>query len=115
MTPDAARALLVEKRRETVARLRGLDESWADIVESARDANIDDEHDPEGSTVAVARAQVSSLADEGRGRLAAIDAALARVETGTFGVCERCGATIQDGRLEARPTATRCVTCAAAR
>ncbi|MCI0154909.1 TraR/DksA family transcriptional regulator [Dermacoccus nishinomiyaensis] len=115
MTPDAARALLVEKRRETVARLRGLDESWADIVESARDANIDDEHDPEGSTVAVARAQVSSLADEGRGRLAAIDAALARVETGTFGVCERCGATIPDGRLEARPTATRCVTCAAAR
>ncbi len=115
MTPDAARALLVEKRRETVARLRGLDESWADIVESARDANIDDEHDPEGSTVAVARAQVSSLADEGRGRLAAIDAALARVDTGTFGVWERCGATIPDARLEARPTATRCVTCAAAR
>ena len=115
MTPDAARALLVEKRRETVARLRGLDESWADIVESARDANIDDEHDPEGSTVAVARAQVSSLADEGRGRLAAIDAALARVDMGTFGVCERCGATIPDARLEARPTATRCVTCAAAR
>lgn len=115
MTPDAARALLVEKRRETVARLRGLDESWADIVESARDANIDDEHDPEGSTVAVARAQVSSLADEGRGRLAAIDAALARVDTGTFGVCERCGAAIPDARLEARPTATRCVTCAAAR
>ena len=115
MTPDAARALLVEKRRETVARLRGLDESWADIVESARDANIDDEHDPEGSTVAVARAQVSSLADEGRGQLAAIDAAIARVDTGTFGVCERCGATITDARLEARPTATRCVTCAAAR
>lgn len=115
MTPDAARALLVEKRRETVARLRGLDESWADIVESARDANIDDEHDPEGSTVAVARAQVSSLADEGRGQLAAIDAAIARADTGTFGVCERCGATIPDGRLEARPTATRCVTCAAAR
>ena len=99
MTPDAARALLVEKRRETVARLRGLDESWADIVESARDANIDDEHDPEGSTVAVARAQVSSLADEGRGRLAAIDAALARVDTGTFGAVSYTHLTLPTKRI----------------
>lgn len=112
MTPDDARALLFERRRETVERLAGLDASWADIVESARGANIDDEHDPEGSTVAVARAQVSSLADDGRTQLDEIDAALARVDAGTYGVCERCGQPIPDGRLEARPTATRCVTCA---
>lgn len=115
MNPAEARALLAAKREETVVRLRGLDESFTDIVESARDANIDDEHDPEGSTVAVARAQVSSLAEDGRAQLSEIAAALARVDAGTFGVCERCGGAIPDARLEARPTAARCVTCAAAR
>lgn len=65
MTFDA-RAALLAKRAETTQRLKGLDESFADIVESVRDSNLDDEHDPEGSTVAVSRAQVASLAQEGR-------------------------------------------------
>ncbi len=40
-----------------------------------------------------------------------IDEALARIENGTFGECEDCGDPIEVKRLEARPTATLCVSC----
>jgi DnaK suppressor protein len=43
-----------------------------------------------------------------------IDAALARIEAGTYGVCVTCGAAIPEERLELRPFAGRCVACTAA-
>lgn len=46
-------------------------------------------------------------------RLADIDAAVARLRSGEYGRCERCGGPIGRERLEALPTATRCVKCQA--
>lgn len=112
MDPEVARTNLLEKRADAIRRLRGLDASFADIVEAARDSNLDDEHDPEGTTVAVSRAQVSSLASETRQQLDAIDAALERVADGSYGVCSRCGQRIADARLDALPVTTTCVDCA---
>ena len=43
-----------------------------------------------------------------------IDAALARVEAGTYGICVRCDAPISDARLGALPETPLCRTCAAA-
>src|SRR3954462_13567707 len=43
-----------------------------------------------------------------------LDAALARIEAGTYGSCVRCGSAMPEGRLERRPFAGRCVTCTAA-
>ncbi len=40
-----------------------------------------------------------------------VDEALRRIEEGTFGECEECGEDIEVRRLEARPTATLCVSC----
>jgi DnaK suppressor protein len=42
---------------------------------------------------------------------AEVMAALARVEDGSYGKCVDCGQPVPDGRLEARPTTTRCVAC----
>ena len=42
-----------------------------------------------------------------------IDAALARIEDGTFGECEECGELISVGRLRARPVTTLCIECKA--
>ena len=42
-----------------------------------------------------------------------IDAALGRIEDGTYGVCPKCGDTISDERLIAVPEAALCRTCAA--
>jgi DnaK suppressor protein len=43
--------------------------------------------------------------------LAQIDAALARIEAGTFGTCTNCGKPIAEERLEARPWASLCIDC----
>ncbi|WP_238694222.1 TraR/DksA family transcriptional regulator [Nocardioides daphniae] len=79
------------------------------------DTNADDEHDPEGATIAFERSQVAALATQARRQLEEVDEALARVDAGTYGVCERCGGPIPAARLEARPLARTCVTCPAAR
>jgi RNA polymerase-binding transcription factor DksA len=84
------------------------------MVAASRDSNADDEHDPEGATIAFERAQLASVLDLSERDLGEVDAALARVEAGTYGGCERCGVPISPARLDARPTARRCITCASA-
>jgi RNA polymerase-binding transcription factor DksA len=48
-----------------------------------------------------------------RHHLAELDAAVERVDAGTYGVCERCGGLIGDARLDALPAARTCIECAA--
>jgi RNA polymerase-binding transcription factor DksA len=42
-----------------------------------------------------------------------IIAALARIEAGSYGLCDKCGTEIAPARLIALPTATKCINCAA--
>ena len=106
------RARLEEEQRRTRSLLAELDEDFAGVVDAARDSNADDEHDPEGATIAFERQQVDALIRRSRAHLVEIDRALARLEGGTYGTCERCGAAIPQARLEIRPTASTCVACA---
>ena len=107
----APRRLLEAQREETLGRLAALTDDFAGVVAASRDTNADDEHDPEGATIAFERSQVDALVRDSRLRLAEIDAALERLEAGTYGVCETCGRPIVPGRLEVRPTARTCVGC----
>ena len=109
MSPEEVRALLDAQRADAMARLAGLQDSKDDLVDAARDSNVDDEHDPEGATIAFERAQVDALAADVARRLAEIDAAESRLEDGTYGICLVGGEPISDERLAARPTATTCV------
>ena len=109
--PDA-RDRLQSLRAATVETLAALERTHRSVVDSSRDSNADDEHDPEGATIAFERAQVEALARDAAARIASIDAALGRIDAGTYGVCVVCGQAIPEGRLEARPTATSCVACA---
>ena len=84
------------------------------LIQDSVGANADDEHDPEGATIAFERAQLSSLLGAAERRLAEIDRTVANLDAGTYGLCERCGQPIAAERLAARPTATTCVTCASA-
>ncbi len=82
------------------------------MVAASRDTNADDEHDPEGATIAFERSQVDALVRQARARLPEVDAALERIAEGIYGVCLECGRPIAAARLEARPTAATCVECA---
>ena len=112
MSPERARALLASEREGTLGRLARLQEEHAGFVEASLNSNADDEHDPEGTTIAFERSQVGALITQARERLREVEAALERVEAGSYGTCARCGRTIPDERLEARPTAAYCVACA---
>ena len=113
MTGFDPRTALEEERAHTRARLADLTGDHASIVEASRDSNADDEHDPEGATIAFERSQVAALVRQARQHLGEVDAALRRVDDATYGVCERCGASIAPARLEARPVARTCVACPA--
>ena len=113
MTADAsARALLEAERHGALYRLAALDREHAGIVEAVGSANADDEHDPEGATIAFERQHVAALLTQAREQLSRVDAALRRVDDGSYGRCERCGKPIPPARLAARPTATTCIDCA---
>ncbi len=55
---------------------------------------------------------VDAIGNETAQSIRDIQAALTRIEDGTYGQCEACGEDIGQGRLEAIPEATRCVNCA---
>ena len=110
-----ARELLTADRAATLERLGDLEADVALIVEASEGSNADDEHDPEGSTIAYERAQTSALAEQAVTHLREIAAAVQRLDDGTYGVCEVCGDAIPPERLEARPTARNCVAHAARR
>jgi RNA polymerase-binding transcription factor len=107
-----ARELLAEARAETEARVAGLEREFRQILDAAGAAGDDDEHDPEGATVAFERQHVAALLAGAREHLAQIDEARQRLAAGTYGRCERCGEPIGAGRLAARPMAARCLACA---
>nr|WP_171783112.1 TraR/DksA C4-type zinc finger protein [Isoptericola halotolerans] len=98
-------ARLAEVEARIAAQRRLVD----DIVGVVRDENVDDEHDPEGATLAWERQQAAALAAEAAVERDELVAALDRVAAGTYGVCAVCGRQIPTGRLEVRPAATRCV------
>jgi DnaK suppressor protein len=54
-----------------------------------------------------------ALRDRATQQLELVDAALARLEDGTFGTCLRCGKAIAPARLEALPWAAHCIDCQA--
>jgi DnaK suppressor protein len=107
------RAWLERDRADLTTRVLTLQQSFDEMVAASRDSNADDEHDPEGATIAFERAQVVALLKQATADLDELDEAVRRVDEGTYGVCERCGRPIAPARLEVRPAARRCVGCAA--
>ena len=99
-------------RRETLAQIDALTREFDEVVAASRSSNADDEHDPEGATIAFERQQVAALLGQARRRLADVDEALLRAQAGGYGVCESCLQPIAPERLAARPQARTCITCA---
>lgn len=112
MRKSRRRGRLDAEREETLKRLSNLQKDYLAVVAASVDSNADDEHDPEGATIAFERSQIGSLVRQAQVHLAEIDGALTRLETGTYGICEQCGRAIGEDRIEVRPVARMCIECA---
>src|SRR6266700_6562691 len=110
---ESARELLLAEQARARLRVAALEREFAGLAEAASSAGADDEHDPEGATLAFERQHAAALLAAAREQVAAADAALRRLAAGRYGVCERCGQPIGAGRLTARPAALTCIRCAA--
>ena len=97
-------AYLADVERATAAAL--------ELTDDAAGQDIADEDSfGEGDTVSVERDRLTVVANDAQARVAEIDAALSRVDAGTYGTCESCGDPIPAARLEVLPEATLCVGC----
>jgi DnaK suppressor protein len=109
---DPAEVLLAERAR-ALRRVAALEREFAELAAATSAGGTDDEHDPEGATLAFERQHAAALLAQARDQQAAIEAALVRVREGRYGLCDRCGQPIGDDRLAARPAALTCIRCAA--
>ena len=104
---------LATRKMELEARL---------VVLAGRMAGIEDEldgpHAQDWEELAVEREGDEVLEEmglSGQAEVRRIQAALARIAAGTYGICAKCGAEIGDARLNAVPEGPLCRTCAGAR
>jgi len=106
-------------KRRLVAERTGILEERRRLLEDTSRARVatsggedGDQRQQSGSgSEALDREVELSLEDNADHLLAAIDSALARLEAGTYGNCERCENAIGPERLEALPWATKCIDC----
>ena len=105
-------SVLAAERRRALDSVQALNEDLASMIAASESSNADDEHDPEGATIAWERAQVRALLEQARRRLDDVDRALQQVGDGTYGDCLRCGRPIGTERLAARPASRTCILCA---
>ena len=104
---DELREQLLERRRNLARRV-------SRIQADRRHEREPLDRDPDEQSLQLENDEVLDALDETeREELRAIDAALARIEQGSYGTCTACQGTIAPERLRALPTATTCRACAA--
>lgn len=111
-------ALKIEQHR---ARLEEMRARLAQDLQQARETRLSNLPPPDEPSYSNHLADEGSLTYQQEENLAVerhlerqlgeVEAALARVEDGTYGICEHCGRPIDEERLEALPTATWCIDC----
>ncbi len=108
------RAALVAELERAREQAAALTRQFDDIVAAAELSNADDEHDPEGTTIAFERSQVSALLKQVQHDIVALERTLADLDDGAHdvGMCEQCTRPIGIERLVALPATRRCVRCA---
>jgi RNA polymerase-binding protein DksA len=108
---DRFRERLLEERKHVVDAIENLHEEHPGSLEDESEESTLDNHLAETATVTVDREIDYSLEENSTAVLTAIDAALRRLDAGTFGICESCGRPISPERIEARPWARLCIEC----
>jgi RNA polymerase-binding transcription factor DksA len=112
MDNDEARARLLRERERLLAVEAGIeveDPLSEPLGEAVSELSSADQHPADEGSETASREVDLSLREHLEAELAEIDAALARIEAGTYGICEACGKPIEEARLEAIPYARFCL------
>ena len=106
---DEFRSLLEEQRRHVVDVIEGLHRENSISLGDETQEPAGDNHPADAATATVDREIAYTLEEDEEELLREIDAALARIEDGTYGTCIRCGKPIGEDRLRALPHASLCI------
>ena len=103
-----AQAKIAEALRGQLAELKARVDSMDRALREPLSADFEEQAaDLEGQDA------LGGIEDAALAEISQIEAALKRIAEGSYGVCAQCGDEIAPKRLEAQPTATRCIKCAA--
>ena len=110
---DRFRTMLVEERQRVVDAITYLHEETPGSLEEETEEIVGsvDNHPAETASATLDREIDYTLEENSEHVLAEIDAALERIDAGTYGTCRTCGQPISAERLEAIPYATQCIDC----
>jgi DnaK suppressor protein len=103
LDPEAARASLLAERERLRVELGEPIESPGQMTYGSQAA---------AASHVFEQQRDLALRDRSRAELALVDAALRKLDDGTYGTCESCGTAIAPERLEAIPWAPLCIDCA---
>jgi RNA polymerase-binding protein DksA len=104
------RQRLLEERRRVILAIENLhNENPGSIADETDEPTFQDNHLGDIATATFDREMASTLEENSNHVLEEIDAALARIDDGTYGLCEHCRRPIVAERLEALPWATLCI------
>ena len=104
-------ALLDERQRVEHALATLRDEHPGSLDDEVEEVASDNNHLAETASATLGREIDYTLGDNAEQVRSAIDAALQRIDDGTYGTCTNCGQEIPRERLEASPWATLCIDC----
>ncbi len=110
---DRFQTILLDERQRVVDAISYLHEETPGSLEDETEEIIGsaDNHPAETASATLDREIDYTLEENSEHVLAEIDAALARIQEGTYGTCRTCGQPIAEERLEAIPYATQCIDC----
>ncbi len=109
---DQVRATLLLRRHLLQTEEASAQVALAAVRAMRADRTDDDEHDPDGAPLSAEWSRLDGLHRAAASRVTEIDAAIAELDAGRYGICSRCFHPISPGRLEVMPAASRCVDCA---
>jgi DnaK suppressor protein len=111
MDLDGLRLRLMEERERLTREIAELDADLSESLEDSSEESPYDQHIAETAGVTLDREIDLTLQDNARSALAQIERAFGKLDGGSYGLCDKCGRAIGEGRLLIAPFATLCVDC----
>jgi RNA polymerase-binding transcription factor len=111
MDREALRQRLLLERERLEHEIAELDADLSESLEDSSEESPYDQHMAETAAVTLDREIDLTLQENALASVAQIDRALAKLENGSYGKCDKCGKLIGEDRLQAAPFATLCIDC----